>query len=168
MKKILPSGNTLSSENFVIGKLHAIEIPSIKSVFYTKLIVALNRELSLTLELTDPLKTIGMNELDLSRILGIILDNAIEAASLTPEKHLSIVIIIEEDNAIFSITNSCPPLKVPIMKLYEKGYTTKENHEGLGMYTVRNLTAKLDNVSYSAEYDGIFHQTLEIHEINFK
>lgn len=161
-EKILPSGNTLSSNNFTIGKLHAIEIPSIKSVLYAKLILALNKELSLTLELTDHLKTIYMNELDLSRILGIILDNAIEAASSTTEKLLSIAIVISENNIIFSFSNSCPPLEVPITQLYKKGYTTKENHDGLGLYSVRNLTETLDNVSYSAEYDGMFHQVLEI------
>lgn len=165
-EKILPSGNTLSSNNFIIGKLHAIEIPSIKSVLYAKLILALNKELSLTLELTDPLKTIYINELDLSRILGIILDNAIEAASSTTEKLLSIAIVISENNIIFSFTNSCLPLEVPITQLYKKGYTTKENHDGLGLYSVRNLTATLDNVSYSAEYDGMFHQTLEICNYN--
>ncbi len=164
--RILPSGELLSSSSHVIGKLHMIKIPSIKSILYSKLINSLNRGLSPTLELTEPVNEIFIDELNLSRILGILLDNAIESAIETSEKIFSIAIITTENSILFSITNSCLPLEVPVSKLYEKGYSTKENHDGLGLYTVKKITDSLDHVSYAVQYNGLFQQILEIKKGN--
>ncbi len=161
-EKILPSGEVLSSDHFAIGKLHLIEIPAVKSILYTKLLAALNQGLSLTLEITEPLTAVNMDELDLSRILGILIDNALEAAIETEDRILSIAIINSELSVIFSITNSCLPPEVPLTKLTEKGYSGKKQHDGLGLYTVRNIIDSKDNVSYLMQYDGVFRQTLEI------
>ncbi|MBR1931138.1 MAG: sensor histidine kinase [Lachnospiraceae bacterium] len=161
-RAILPVGTMLTSNNFVLGKLHSIEVPAVKSILYTKLITALNKGLSPTIELVDPLKNVPMDELKLSRILGILLDNAIEASMETQDKILSIAIVNTTRSIVFSITNSCPPIEVSLAKLYEKGYTTKEDHDGLGLYTVQSITDALENVYYSAKYDGQFRQTLEI------
>lgn len=161
-QKILPTGKALSSSKYAIGNLHLIEIPAVKGLVYTKLITALNKGISPVLELTEPLREVPMDELDLSRILGILLDNAIEAASETPGKLLTIAMVPIEEFLIISIVNSSAPPQVPISRLYEKGYSGKEQHDGLGLYTVRNIVDSLKNVSFRIEYDGHFRQTLEI------
>mgnify|MGYP002083962826 CR=1 FL=1 len=161
-KKILPYGETLSAGKYVLGKLHLIKIPVIKSILFSKLAAALNKGLSPTVELTEPLTDIFMDELKLSRILGILMDNAIESSLQTFEKIIAIAIVLTEESILFSFTNSTLPIGVPVSKLYEKGYTTKENHDGLGLYTVKKISDSLNNVSYIAQYDGMFHQILEI------
>ncbi len=161
-EKILPFGEALSSDKFAMGKLHQIEIPAIKSILYAKLLSALNKGIPITLEITDTLKNIGMDELDISRILGILLDNALEASVQTEDKLFSVTIVVTDTTVLFSIINSCPFIQVPLSKLSEKGYTSKKMHDGLGLYTVQNIVAALDNVSYIMQYDGLFRQTLEI------
>lgn len=160
--RILPFSESLTSDSHVIGKLHMIKIPSLKSILYSKLVIALNRGISPTLELEDPIEEIYMDEVNLARIMGILIDNAMEATLQTSDKTLSIAIVTMENSILFSLANSCPPLEVPISKLYEKGFSTKDNHDGLGLYTVRNITDSLENVSYTVNYDGLFHQILEI------
>lgn len=161
-EKILPSGDALSSDGFLLGKLHLIEIPAVKSLLYVKLIAALNQKLNITLELTEPVTEIAMDEVDLSRMLGIFLDNAREAALQTDEKMLHIAIVVNEDSVVFSIINSTLPIEVPLSRLEEKGYTGKESHDGLGLFKARQLLDPLDNVFYQVNYDGTFRQTLEI------
>lgn len=161
-EKILPSSDALSSDGFLLGKLHLIEIPAVKSLLYVKLIAALNQKLNITLELTEPVTEIAMDEVDLSRMLGIFLDNAREAALQTEEKLLHIAIVVNEDSVIFSIINSTLPIEVPLSRLEEKGYTCKESHDGLGLFKARQLLDPLDNVFYQVNYDGTFRQTLEI------
>ncbi len=161
-EKILPSGDSLASAKYVIGKLYMVKILSIKSILYAKLVVALGQDITLNLELADPLEEVYMDELDLSRILGIMLDNAIEAAGASSEKLLSIAVVVTEDSVVFSVTNSSPHLDIPVSSLYQKGYSTKPDHEGLGMYTIQMLTLPLDNVTYIAEYKDYFYQTLEL------
>lgn len=161
-EKILPSKDALSSDKLAIGKLHLVAIPSVKSLLYTKLLTALNKGISMTFEITESLTEVSMDEMDLSRILGILIDNALEAAVQTEDKLLSIAIITTDDSVLFSIKNSCQPIQVPLSKLSERGYTDKENHDGLGLYTVQNIVDSLNNVTYIMQYDGFFHQTLEI------
>ena len=162
-EKILPSGVSLSSEHFCIGKLHFIENSPIKSILYTKLLAALNDDISLSLEITEPLSYVNMDSLKLCRILGILLDNARESALLTSEKQLTVAIISTEDSTVFSITNSCPPLPVPISKLSQKGFTTMNHHTGLGLYFVQKLVKASDNTDlYTSCNNNFFHQTLEI------
>lgn len=108
-EKILPSGDALSSDGFLLGKLHLIKIPAIKSLLYTKLITALNQKLNVTLELTEEISEIAMDELDLSRILGIFLDNAREAALQTEEKQIRIAITAKEDCVLFPLSTVLLP-----------------------------------------------------------
>uniref|UniRef100_UPI004055A1F5 sensor histidine kinase n=1 Tax=Acetatifactor sp. TaxID=1872090 RepID=UPI004055A1F5 len=161
-EKILPTGESLSSDKFALSKLHLIQVPAVKSLLYTKLLSALNKEIALTLEIAAPLTEVCMDELDLSRILGILIDNSIEAALLTQEKLLTIAIVITEDAVLFSFVNSCPSLDVPVSTLSEQGYTTKEAHDGLGLYTVQNIVDSLEHVTFTMQYDGQFRQVLEI------
>lgn len=161
-EKILPSGAILSSDKFVLSKLSMIEIPSIKSIFYSKLLTSLNLKIHVNLEITESITDVNMDELNLSRVLGILLDNAIEASELTEEKQLTIAVVNTNDSVVFSITNSCRPLQVPISYLTTKGYTTKVNHSGLGLYTVQNIIDALDHVSFTMEYNEMFRQVLDI------
>lgn len=105
-----------------------------KGILYSKLLRALNPGLSLSLVLTEPLKEVPLDSLSLSRILII----------------------------LFSILNSTPPLSTPVSRLYEKGYTTKEQHDGLGLYMVRNMVDSCKHANLITQYDALFHQTLEI------
>ncbi len=159
---ILPYNNILSADGFTIGKLRFLQVPAIKSLIYLKIVSALNNGLQVTLELTDYITKIDMNELDLSRILGILLDNASEAALLTEEKLLKIAIVSTESSVLFSIINSTPPIAVPLSRLSEKGYTSKKQHEGIGLYQVDNIIRPLNNVFYKVDYNELFKQTLEI------
>lgn len=161
-EKILPTGDMLSSDKYALSKLYLIQIPTVKSILYAKLLSALNRGISITLEITEPLTEAYMEEPDLSRILGILIDNSMEAALFTEDKLLTIAIVLNDDAVLFSFVNSCPPLEVPLATLSEQGYTSKEAHDGLGLYTVQNIVDSLDYVTFTMQYDGLFRQVLEI------
>lgn len=57
-----------------------------------------------------------------------------------------------------------PPLSVPLSRFYEKGYTTKEQHDGIGLYQVDQILRPLDHVFHKMEYKQQICQTLEIRE----
>lgn len=161
--KILADTKILSDDGFFLGKLHLIEDPAVKSLLYTKLITILNHKLSLTLELTESVPVISIDNLLLCRVLGILLDNAIEASLASEDKLLHLAIICTDTATTFVIANSTVPLKVPVSRLSEQGFTTKERHSGLGLFTVSRLLDPLPQVSLFTEYQNqIFRQTLEI------
>lgn len=162
-KNILNNTAILSDDGFCLGKLYQLEDPAVKSLLYTKLIAILNREINLEVEITDYIPALPMDSLTLCRILGILLDNALEAAADSPEKELRISIVSTETAVTFIISNSTLPLSVPVSSLLQRGYSSKEGHEGIGLSAVIGLLDPIPyaNLSTKCE-DTVFSQTLEI------
>lgn len=159
---ILPSKQQLKDTDFLVGKLNNMKIPEIKSILYTKLIAAANAHLNIILELKDPIYDIYMDSMKLARILGIMLDNAIEAAKETEEACLHIAVISTETRLLFCIENSTPPLSMGTEYLFAKDVTTKKDHSGLGLYNLRSLVDSTPNAAFSLSCQVHFNQTLEI------
>lgn len=162
-KNILNNTDILSDDGFYLGKLYHLEDIAVKSLLYTKLIAIINREINLELEITDPIPILPIESLTLCRVLGILLDNAIEAAAESSEKEIRISIVSTETAVIFIITNSTLPLSIPVSRLFQKGYSSKERHEGIGLSTVIELLDPVPYANLSTRCENtIFCQNLEI------
>ncbi len=81
---------------------------------------------------------------DLYTILGIFLDNAIEAALESTEKMVSLQIYEEDNKLTFLIANTF--FKVDLERIKEKGYSSKDKNRGIGLYLVNNIINKNKNL----------------------
>lgn len=162
--KIMTEGRLLLNKDAIIGRLSYIRVPEVKGIFYTKLIEAMNLQLQISLELKDEITHIDMDLLTLCRVLGIYLDNALEAAVLSDEKALVLAIADMNDHVLIHIENSTPPLPVSVEQLSAEGYSTKDNHSGLGLYNAQLLLSGAPNALSSTQYmENHFIQTLSIY-----
>lgn len=162
-KTILHCAPILSNDSFTLGRLHQLEDDAVKSLIYTKAVAILNHDIHLNLEITENVPILPMNSITLCQILGILLDNALEASLVSTEKSLRITIVTTDSSVLFSITNSTLPLSVPVSTLLKRGYSSKKGHEGVGLATVRELLDSISCAELSTKYDGsVFCQTLEI------
>ncbi len=83
----------------------------------------------------------AINDLDLCRILGNLLDNAIDAAQQSDARSISISVRREKPSRVFfTIANSIGS-KPDIARIFEVGYTTKEEHMGHGLSSVKRILA---------------------------
>lgn len=96
---------------------------------------------------------LNLNELEIniyffSRILGVLLDNAIEAAENSKEKFVKISFIRENINsrAVITIENSYSNKNINIDNIFKKGITSKEGHAGLGLWEVKRYVNKSKNL----------------------
>lgn len=166
---ILRDASVLSDDSFTLGRLYRLEDDAVKSLLYTKTVAILNHKLNLELEITEKVPVLPMDSLVLCRILGILLDNALEASLESAEKILRIAIVTTDTAVLFSITNSTPPLSVPVGILSSQGYSSKEGHEGIGLATVTKLLDSIPCAELSTKYeDTVFCQTLEVSQGNGK
>ena len=96
---------------------------------------------------------LNLNELEIniyffSRILGVLLDNAIEAAENSKEKFVKISFIRENVNgrAVITIENSYSNKNIDLENIFKKGITSKEYHAGLGLWEVKRYVNKSKNL----------------------
>ena len=106
---------------------------------------------------------------DFCRIIGILLDNAIEAASKCDEKIVNIEIqdVKPRKYQILMIENTYEDKNIDIGRLSEKGYTSKtENPEshGIGLWQVSKIIKKHNNLILNTTKDEkFFRQELTIY-----
>lgn len=127
---------------------------------------ATENSVEIHLEYFFDLNKLKMPIYDFSRILGILLDNAIEAAKDSKEKQINIMFRDSQRNntQIISIENSYNNKDVDTSSIFEKGQTSKENHTGMGLWEVKQLLNRNNNVNLITTKDKIyFKQTIEIY-----
>ncbi len=104
--------------------------------------------------------------MNLQELCGILLDNSIEAAKECKEKIINIRIFKDSKSArhILLIENTYCDKKVDTEKIYEKGFSSKPNNTGLGLWEVRQILKKHNNLNlYTSNDDRFFRQQLEIY-----
>lgn len=112
------------------------------------------------------LSTLNMKIYEFARILGILLDNAIEASSECEEKIINIIFRNDTKNhtQLLIVENTYADKTIDTEKIFEKGISGKENHTGLGLWEVRKLVNKNQNVHLRTIKDNkFFKQQLEIY-----
>lgn len=160
-QEILPTASSLPGQDFILGRLTQVQVAPIKSLLCSKLCSCQNKQIPFTLSIPEPVTHFPMDVLSLSQILGILLDNAMEAALQTEKPYLEIILLPQEEHIYIEIKNSTLPLTVPISDLSRRGFSTKKGHTGLGLHTVQKLLAPLDHVQFSLEVqDSIFSAKL--------
>lgn len=103
---------------------------------------------------------------EFARILGILLDNAIEASSESTEKiiNLSFRDDFRNSRQLITIENTYSNKDVNTDIIFEKGVSGKDDHTGLGLWEVRKLIKKNNNINlFTTKDDKFFKQQLEIY-----
>lgn len=140
-----------------------INNPSIYSLLNNKYYQALQYGITMNFEIFSDLSTINFNIYESTRILGILLDNAIEAAKETTEKIIEIQFKSDSKKQLFIIENSCADNNISTTKIFEKGYSTKKNNSGIGLWKVHNILSKNTNIDlFTTVKNNKFKQELSV------
>ena len=143
-----------------------INNPGIYNLLTTKYSEAEEKGIKVNLTFLLDLNELHMKIYEFARILGILLDNAIDAASECDEKVLNIVFRNEAKNNrnIILIENTYKDKDVDLNQIFNKGISGKENHTGLGLCEIRQILKKNNNVNlYTNKNEKYFTQQLEIY-----
>lgn len=140
-----------------------INNPSIYSLLNNKYYQALQYGITMNFEIFSDLSTINFNIYEFTRILGILLDNTIEAANETTEKIIEIQFKSDSKKQLFIIENSCADNNISTTKIFEKGYSTKKNNSGIGLWKVHNILSKNTNIDlFTTVKNNKFKQELSV------
>ena len=163
MKKDCQIANNLSLIN-----PRTINNPGIYSLLNSKFQKATNLGVRLDIDFFIKLDEVPINTYKLSRILGILADNAIEEAQKCEEKIVRISLRRENRNhrAVITVENTYSNKNVDISEIFKKGVSSKENHSGIGLWEVSNYVKRSTNLDlYTTKNEQYFKQELFIYDL---
>ncbi len=135
----------------ILGSLKNIPKGGVKVLLYHKIIVAIDNKLKVSLDVSKTikgkLKKLNIDQLKLiCNLIGIYLDNAIEASKESKKKLIGIEIYALDNKINFVFSNSLKNENIDIEKLDRNGYTTKGKNHGRGLYLAKKLLQKTELV----------------------
>ena len=148
--------------NLNLINLNEIDEPALYSLIFKKYYEAKEKNIQINISSFANLKEIKVNMYEYSRIVGILLDNAIEAAEGCNRKMINIKFFEEDNNVNCLIENTYNNENVEVNKIFEKNYSTKsekKNH-GIGLWKVKEILKTDSNIILKTEIDGMFFRQL--------
>ena len=140
--------------------------PALEKLIENKLTLAKQKDINVKLESKTNLRNLKIDTYDLCKIIGILLDNAIEAADKSKDKEINIKIFetkkVRKKNIY--IENSYEGV-VDLTKLYSKGYTSKtyeEGNHGLGLWSVKKIVQANEEIHMVTKVKDRFCQQIDI------
>lgn len=154
LRDILNEDSINSKTNKCLG-LKNIQDSGTKGLILNKVLEAKKNNVMVNIEVSELIPDLKKNSFLVNRIIGILLDNAIEAAGDSIERKVEIAVIRKSENFEFVLRNTyCENEEINLSQIYEKNYSTKGANRGYGLSTVHQIVDKSDNIFINTSIDG--------------
>lgn len=127
-----------------IGELNHLPLSGLKGLINYKLIEAHTIDININISISKDVNNSNLNRMsttqkdELYSIMGVYLDNAIQAAKESNKKEVSLEIYKENEKIVIIIANTYNG-KIEMEKLDNYGYTTKGKNHGVGLHLVKKI-----------------------------
>ena len=143
--------HTENLERLTISHIDHLKNEPLRGLIVQKFFAAKQDNIQLQLEISQDIKIHNTDILSIVRILGILLDNAIEQTTKENEKTVQCALNYV-DNKVIEITIANPATNLTnIDQLFTNGYTTKKGHHGFGLTNVQKLVKQNKNLFLETE-----------------
>ena len=141
-----------------------VRVPQVRSLLLSKLAAMGEQGINCRLEALYPVERVGMDPWDFTRCLGILLDNAAEAALETETPWVEIILLPQKDRLSLRVSNPYTGTINPD-KIWTESFSTKGEGRGLGLPSYQRILADYPNTAASTSWaDGAFVQELTVEE----
>lgn len=146
--------------SYLISQLNKFPEGGIKGLLYYKLSIMEDENIKYELDVQTGVRT-KLNSLsinmykNITKILGVLLDNAIDASKKSKEKQIIISVLKDKSNVIFSISNSYKG-KLNLDKM-GTGFTTKGLGHGYGLRLVNDIMKETNSFKVTNEVKNKYY-----------
>ena len=155
----------LQKEEYTGFDLGNIRDSALRSILSRGWIYAEKLGVKLTFETGEVIEKLPMRLLDLVRTVGILVNNAIEAANSSLEKEVHIAVFNMPNGVHLIVQNSIADQPIDWNKLFDKGFSTKGDRRGMGLGIVKDIVEGYSSVFLETELiNGKLTQTLVVGE----
>ena len=163
-------GDKKSVKSAKFSKFKYLPSNGLKGFFYYKFIEAEQREIKVSLNISKQVENSCLGDMktkdfkDLTRIIGVYLDNAIEAASASKDKKLGIEIYVVKDIVQIIISNTYDNA-IEKDKVGNERYSTKGKNRGHGLLLVKRILNENNRITSETKITAsLYIQTIKINE----
>lgn len=163
-------GDKKSVKSAKFSKFKYLPSNGLKGFFYYKFIEAEKRGIKVSLNISKLVENSYLGDMktkdfkDLTRIIGVYLDNAIEAASTSKDKKLGIE-IYEVKGIIQIIISNTYDNTIEKDKVGNERYSTKGKNRGHGLLLVKRILNENNRITSETKItDSLYIQTIKINE----
>lgn len=157
-----------------IGQLNHLPLSGLKGLINYKILEMESLKLNKSISISNEVSKMRLNKLSLKQkdnlysIIGVYLDNAIQATKDSKEKEISLEIYKEKMELVIIVANTYKG-KIDLDKIDEYGYTTKGKNHGVGLHLVRQIISS-DPTFQTKNYllDNYFVQEVRVNLKNIK
>ena len=156
------NAETESEDRSWLAKLKYVPQGGLKGLIYYKIQEMLKNNITIFVDISPQLQEVNNNENinkyleDISKVIGVYLDNAIQAVNELPEKYIILEFYLEDNYIVFSLSNNYRN-KINFDEVDIEGYTTKGYGHGYGLSLVKDILSKSDILTQKREMNGIYY-----------
>ena len=136
--------NKLKDNEQFMGQSSVIPEGGLRGLIYSKMLLMKEQNIDFDLSIDKAIKRVQLLQLgddtmlDICKIVGVFLDNAIEAVSILKEKFIDLEMSIENSHLYISVSNNYEGT-LQLNQIDDQGYTTKGKGHGYGLSLVKKL-----------------------------
>ncbi len=173
-KKLIDYLNEIIKEKrndneIIYSKAKRIPSGGLQGLIYQKMLLMQENNIEIILDVSPQVRKIDLSNIsakmnyDICRIIGVILDNAIEETMKFNKKEREVNISMYVDNLfIIEISNRIKD-NIDINKIGNRGYTTKDNGHGYGLILLKKIVNENDKIFNDVRIvNNIFTQIIKI------
>ena len=160
--------NKIKDNETIFYKTSKIPEGGLRAIIYSKLCKIKDEKIGYDLDIANDVKTVDLlkigdnTNLNICKIIGVFLDNAIEASKEVKKPNVIIEIFIMDGELCIDISNNYLG-SIEIDKLGIKKYTTKGKGHGYGLSLVKEIVKEDDNLMHESRITkDLFTQSLKI------
>ena len=161
-------GDKKSIKSAKFSKFKYLPSNGLKGFLYYKFLEAEQKDIKVSLNISKQIENSQLEKMktrdfkDLTRIIGVYMDNAIEAASVCEDKQIGLEIYLVNDIIKIIISNSYN-YKVDEEKVGKEKYSTKGKNRGQGLLLVKRILNENNRITSETKItDKLYIQTIKV------
>ncbi|MCF0137402.1 MAG: GHKL domain-containing protein [Oscillospiraceae bacterium] len=151
----------LEKDSTEMNVLMPIKDPAVSATVFSFRRLAIREGINLHIDIEYDLSKLATNVYETNKILANLLQNAIDEVSTHSDKSYGIRLttLKRGEYCVIRVSNKLRdiPSAEHLGKLYDRGYTTKKGHEGVGLSSICLLASRYKGIVYAQTEDDIIH-----------
>lgn len=160
--------NKYEDDEKLLFEMGVIPTGGLRATIYSEILKIKENKIDYNLNIDRKISTIDLIELDtnttidICKILGVFIDNSIDATRKLKKKVINIDMYIIDEKLYIKVSNNFSGA-IDISRIYEEGYTTKSKGHGYGLPLVKEIINSNNYLENETEINRkVFSQILKI------